>query len=143
MMNLKTYRGWKGTNKDITREKRRMNVEYVQERMIDMTIVWQNKAEDVTIKYNDLPIRFRTFAARYGNDSLVLLGKVLEKGNYRSYVEEANCSGRICRILNQRGIHSTLVIRDDGTLWEINLKLFETWQNVKIDTTEIFENWEV
>lgn len=53
------------------------------------------------------------------------LGDLKPKGNIYAWGEEEQCAGHICRKIG-KGIYDVHVIRDDGTVWNINLKAFET-----------------
>jgi len=52
------------------------------------------------------------------------LGKLRPRGNINAWIEEDNCSERVVRRLTGSEYHMT-VIRDDGTVWTINLDCFE------------------
>lgn len=53
------------------------------------------------------------------------LGGVLPTTNPYAYTEERQCSGHIVRKIG-KGISNIHVIRDDGTVWNINLDNFES-----------------
>lgn len=53
-------------------------------------------------------------------------GEVKKGGNEPyCYTQEKQCAGHICRRIGQ-GIYNVEVIRDDGTVWGIDLRNFET-----------------
>jgi hypothetical protein len=57
--------------------------------------------------------------------SMIKCGEVVESGNPNAYAEEKQCAGRICRKIGN-GISHVNVIRDDGTVWTIDLELFKS-----------------
>jgi len=93
-----------------------------------------NKADPLTMKIDELPFYHK--AAAQNGATLILPGEVVKIGNTKAYVEENQCSGRICRVLcPDKTFTSALVIRDDGTVWKIQLNLFESWQEIEISRT--------
>lgn len=59
------------------------------------------------------------------------LGDVLESSNPYAYAEEKCCSGHIVRKVGV-GISLINVIRDDSTVWAINLECFKSVTPLKV-----------
>lgn len=77
------------------------------------------------MSYKDIPFYHRDLARR-GSASFILCGDVKRGGNEPyCFVEEHQCSGHYCRVLSpDKTYEEALVIRDDGTVWKINLSCF-------------------
>lgn len=90
------------------------------------------KGDTVKMCAEDMPFYHRQ-GAENGN-TYVSFGKVKMGGNEPyCYTEEKQCAGRICRVLTpEKVMDKALVIRDDGTVWKIQLSNFESWKLVEI-----------
>lgn len=62
---------------------------------------------------------------KHSNAEFFRCGKLKPKGNPYAWAQEEACSGHICRKIG-KGIYDLHVIRDDGTVWNIDLNAFET-----------------
>ena len=63
--------------------------------------------------------------------TFIRCGKLKPKGNIYAWPEEEQCSGHICRKIVD-GVYFVHVIRDDGTVWKIDLRAFETVTPIKV-----------
>lgn len=79
------------------------------------------------IKSEDVPFYFQhgTFGP-IKSESLIYCGEVKQGWNEPyCFTEEKQCSGHICRVLAPKSVISRCnVIRDDGTVWRIDLNNF-------------------
>ena len=58
------------------------------------------------------------------------LGDVVECGR-NGYIQEKQCAGHIVRKVG-RGIDDIHVIRDDGTVWNISLRGFKSYEPIEV-----------
>lgn len=85
------------------------------------------------VKLADIPF-YHKDAARMGSTALIRCGAVKRGGNEPyCYTEEKQCAGHVCRVLAPDSVISTaLVIRDDGTVWKIDLRNFEEATRINV-----------
>lgn len=62
---------------------------------------------------------------RHSTAEFFRCGNLKPKGNIYAWGQEEACAGHICRMVGQ-GVYEVHCIRDDGTVWTINLDAFET-----------------
>ena len=62
---------------------------------------------------------------KHSKEEFFRCGDLKPKGNIYAWGQEEACAGHICRKIG-KGIYDLHVIRDDGTVWNINLEAFET-----------------
>lgn len=84
------------------------------------------------VSISDIPF-YHKRGAENGN-TYVRFGNVKRGGNEPyCYTEEKQCQGRICRVLIPDAvIDKAMVIRDDGTVWNIWLSNFQEVHLLKI-----------
>lgn len=83
------------------------------------------------ISLEEMPFYFRR---RNTWNVYIKCGNVKRGGNEPySYPEEKQCAGHVCRVLCPRKTYyEALVIRDDGTVWKINLSAFQEVYRITI-----------
>ena len=92
------------------------------------------KGNTVKMRVEDMPFYHRR-GAENGN-TYISLGNVKKGGNEPyCYTQEKQCAGHICRVLTPEKVtDKALVIREDGTVWDIWLSNFEYWELIEIVT---------
>jgi len=92
------------------------------------------KGNTVKMRVEDMPFYHRS-GAENGN-TYISLGSVKKGGNEPyCYTQEKQCAGHICRVLAPEKVtDKALVIREDGTVWDIWLSNFEYWELIEIVT---------
>lgn len=90
------------------------------------------KGNTVKMRVEDMPFYHRR-GAENGN-TYVSFGKAKRGGNEPyCYTQEKQCAGHICRVLTpEKVIDKAVVIREDGTVWDIWLSNFESWELIEI-----------
>lgn len=85
-----------------------------------------------TEKYEMRPLEYLRFQSgsfipfsRHSNSEFFRCGDLKPKGNIYAWGQEEQCAGHICRKVGN-GIYTVDCIRDDGTVWTIQLDAFET-----------------
>ncbi len=91
------------------------------------------KGNTVKMRVEDMPFYHRR-GAENGN-TYVSFGKVKRGGNEPyCYTQEKQCAEHICRVLTpEKVIDKAVVIREDGTVWDIWLSNFESWELIEIE----------
>ena len=91
-------------------------------------MIEMKEREEVTMTELEY-LRFTTSArapfTRRVEEGFFRFGEVKPGGNPYAFTEERNCAGHICRKIGN-GIYNIHVIRDDGTVWKVNLEYFES-----------------
>ena len=92
----------------------------------------KNRTSDEKISVSEMPFYFRTPGIKW--NTFIYCGDVKPGGNEPyCYPEEKQCANHICRVLMpDKTIDTTVVIRDDGTVWNIKLSVFRRWNLLKV-----------
>lgn len=78
---------------------------------------------DVNIE--DMPGYFRASGNSVYRNTYIYCGETKPSGNgMNAYVQERECSNHFCRVLSNHGYYA-LVVRDDGTCWDICLSVYK------------------
>jgi hypothetical protein len=87
-----------------------------------------------TITFMELPSYWRIGSVAPKGNTYIRCGEVKRGGNEPNcYAQEKNCAGHICRVLKPESTYDkALVIRDDGTVWDLWLPAFKELHLLKI-----------
>lgn len=95
-------------------------------------ILYELPTEEIT--FAELPGYWRIGSRFPRGNTYIKCGEVKRGGNEPyCYPEEKQCAGHVCRVLRpERTFGRATVIRDDGTVWQIQLSAFKDVRLLKI-----------
>ena len=100
----------------------------------ERTVNLRADTEKVEMSLEEIPI-FHRKSAQIGK-TLIILGN-LKKSN-ADFLQEKECAGHICRVISpEKTFDEATVIREDGLVFTICLKAFESVKEIKIKNRRI------